>query len=130
MDFLTGLLNNAGPILYGCLAGCTFLSIFYIICGWKLYEKANQPGWASIVPFYRIIVYLKIIGKPLSWYILFLIPIVNVVYGIKAVNLLSKSFGKDQLWTLGLLFFGMVFYPLMAFNNDIKYVGPAGIKQG
>lgn len=26
--------------------------VLNIVAGWKIFEKAGQPGWASIVPFY------------------------------------------------------------------------------
>ena len=28
--------------------------LFSIICMWVMYNKANKPGWGSIVPFYNI----------------------------------------------------------------------------
>jgi len=41
------------------------------------------------------------------------------------VHLLSKSFGKDVGFTLGLLFLSIIFYPILGFG-DAKYIGPAG----
>ena len=38
---------------------------------------------------------------------------------------LAKSFGKDTVWGILLVFFGIVMLPIMAFSSDIKYVGPA-----
>jgi hypothetical protein len=43
---------------------------------------------------------------------------------------LSKSFGKDIGFTLGLLFLSIVFYPVLAFSRDIHYIGPAGRPAG
>src|ERR1700761_4491986 len=105
-----------------------FLAIFYlailvlmIASGWKIYEKAGQPGWAAIVPIYNIIVMLKIVGKPLWWLIMFIIPGVNIIFAIWMLNMLSKSFGKDEGYTIGLLLLGIVFYPLLAFG-DARYL--------
>lgn len=28
--------------------------VLNIVAGWKIFEKAGQPGWASIVPFYKM----------------------------------------------------------------------------
>lgn len=28
--------------------------VLNIVAGWKIFEKAGQPGWASIVPFYCV----------------------------------------------------------------------------
>ncbi len=105
--------------------------VLLIVCGWKIFEKAGKPGWASIVPIYSIIVMLEIVGKP-WWYIfMFLIPIYGwIVLPIMLTHDFSKSFGKDIGFTLGLLFLPMIFYPILAFSRDIHYIGPAGRPAG
>ena len=37
---------------------------------WRVFTKAGEPGWAVLVPFYNIIVLLKIIGRPWWWLVL------------------------------------------------------------
>ena len=101
------------------------ITIIVIVALWKIFEKAGKPGWASIIPIYNVIVLLEIIGKPLWWIILLLIPLVNIIFGIWAVNLLSKSFGKNEGFTIGLIFLPFIFYPILGFG-DAKYEGPAG----
>jgi uncharacterized membrane protein YhaH (DUF805 family) len=105
--------------------------VLMIVCGWKIFEKAGKPGWAAIVPIYSIIVMLEIIGKP-WWYIfMFLIPIYGqIILPIMLTHDFSKSFGKDIGFTLGLIFLPFIFYPMMAFSRDIRYIGPAGIPAG
>ncbi len=103
--------------------------IFLIIVPmWIIYTKAGQPGWAILIPIYNILVLLKIVGKPWWWLLLFLIPIVNYVFLIWTINLLSKSFGKNVGFTLGLLFLGPIFYPILGYGKA-QYVGPAGAKK-
>jgi hypothetical protein len=101
---------------------------FYIYTGWKLFEKAGQPGWAAIIPIYNAIVLLKMVGKPTWWVILFLIPGVNYVFIIWTYNMLSKSFGKEEGYTVGLVFLGFIFLPMLALG-DAKYIGPFGDPQ-
>ena len=100
--------------------------VLLIVSLWKIYSKANKPGWACLIPIYNIIVLLRIIGKPWWWIFLLLIPIVNIVFAIWMTNLLSKSFGKNEGFTIGLLFLPFVFYPLLGFG-EAKYNGPAGV---
>jgi hypothetical protein len=45
--------------------------------------------------------------------------------GIYTMHLLSKSFGKEAGFTVGLILLGFVFYPILAFG-DAEYQGPAG----
>ena len=99
--------------------------ILMIISMWKIFTKAGKPGWACIIPIYNIIVLLQIIGKPWWWLLLFCIPIVNIVFVIWMTNLLSKSFGKEVGFTLGLIFLSFIFYPILGLG-DSKYNGPAG----
>ena len=101
--------------------------VFMIAAMWKIFEKAGQPGWAAIVPIYNCYVLLKIVGKPGWWLLLFLIPIVNYVFIIWTYNMLSKSFGKEEGFTVGLVLLGIVFFPILGFG-DAKYLGPFGNK--
>lgn len=103
------------------------LLVILIIAMWKIFTKAGKPGWASIVPIYSAIVFLEIIGKPIWWIFLLLIPFVNIIFAIIAINNLSKSFGKDTVMTLLLIFLPFIGLPMLAFG-DARYVGPAGAK--
>ncbi|WP_205771936.1 DUF5684 domain-containing protein [Mucilaginibacter terrenus] len=103
--------------------------IISIVGMWKMYEKAGKPGWAAIIPIYNIIVLLEIIGKPLWWFLLLLVPCVNIIFAVWMINLLSKSFGQSEGFTIGLLLLPFVFYPLLGFGN-YRYVGPAGAGAG
>ena len=101
--------------------------VFMIVAMWKIYEKAGQEGWAAIIPIYNTYILLKIVGKPWWWLLLMLIPGVNLVLIIWTYNMLSKSFGKDEGFTVGLLLLGIVFFPILGFG-DAKYLGPFGDK--
>lgn len=99
--------------------------VINMIISWKIFVKAGQPGWASLIPIYNIFVLLQIIGKPWWWFFMFFIPSVNVVFVIWATNLFCKSFGKDFLWTIGMFFISFILLAVIAFG-DSKYLGPAG----
>jgi len=103
-----------------------FIFIIYAVSQWKIYEKAGQPGWAALIPIVNVYFLLKIIGKPTWWMLLlFFVPFVNFIIAIWMVNLLAKSFGRGIGCTIGLLLFGVIFYPILGFG-DAKYIGPAG----
>ena len=54
-----------------------------------------------------------------------LIPFVNIIFAIWMTNLLSKSFGQNEGFTVGLILLPIIFYPILAFGSA-KYGGPAG----
>lgn len=99
----------------------TFLfSVIQLTSMWRIFQKANQPGWAAFVPFYNIIIWLKIIAKPTWWLILLFIPGVNIVMSIIMTNSLAACFGRSTGFTFGLIFLGIFFFPILAFN-DYEY---------
>jgi Family of unknown function (DUF5684) len=106
------------------MRGILFLAIFVaIIAGlWRVFTKAGKPGWASIIPIYNLIVMLQIAGKPLWWFVLFLIPIVNLVAAILVGIAIAKKFGKSDAFGIGLGLLGFIFYPILGFG-DAQYQG-------
>ena len=109
-------------LFFGLLYFAFIIAI--IVANWKLYEKANQPGWAAIIPFYNLYILLKIVGKPTWWLILYFIPVVNLVFLIWTMNMLSKSFGKDEGMTVLFFIFGIGY--LILGLGDAQYQGPFG----
>jgi len=98
--------------------------VLMIVALWKVFEKAGKPGWAAIIPIYNTIILLEIVGRPVWWIVLLLIPCVGIVFAIIVMNDLSKSFGKGIGYTLGIIFLPFIFIPLLGFG-DARYSGPA-----
>lgn len=92
-----------------------------IISMWKVYEKANKPGWAAIVPIYNLIIMLEIAKKPTWWVAMYFVPFANIVFMIMTMNAVSKNFGKDEGFTVGLVLLGVIFWPILAFGSA-RYV--------
>lgn len=105
--------------------GLVFLaiSLILIISGWKIFTKAGKPGWASLIPIYNVIVLLEMIGKPVWWVILLMIPCIGQVVHIFVAIDLAKSFGKGMGFGLGLAFLPFIFGPVLGFGGD-RYLGP------
>ncbi len=92
------------------------IGVFMVVTMWILFNKAGQPGWAILIPIYNILVILKIAGKAWWWLFLLMIPIVNIVFMIMVYHGISKNFGKDAGFTIGLILLGIVFFPILAFG--------------
>lgn len=114
LDTATGA--AAGAVL---LLTLIYLAVVVLVIAsmWKVFTKAGKPGWAAIVPIYNTIVLLEIVGKPTWWIILLLIPFVNIIVLLIVINELSKSFGRGVGTTLGLIFLGFIFWPILAFGS-------------
>lgn len=116
-------MNNFIGFIFGLIY--VGIAVLMIVSMWKMFEKANKPGWAAIVPIYNMVILLEMIGKPWWWIILMLVPLVNIVVLIIVWNEVSKAFGQGGGFTLGLIFLPFIFIPMIAFNDEIKYVGPS-----
>lgn len=123
-------LDTSANSFAGIIADVIYLAIIVliIVADWVIFSKAGKPGWASIIPIYNTIVFLQIVGRPIWWFILLLIPFVNIVVGLIVINDLSKAFGHKFGFTLGLIFLSIIFLPILAFGGS-RYVGPRGVAQ-
>jgi len=114
--------NGLSPgLIFICLA----FGVFVVIAMWKVFEKAGQPGWAAIIPIYNWYIMTKIAGKPGWWVLMLLVPFVNIIVAIWLYNMISKSFGKDEGFTVGLVLLSFIFWAILGFGSA-KYLGPYG----
>ncbi len=122
-DLLLGLYSQFGD---GIFVIAIFFAFIGVVAQWRLYEKAGQPGIASIVPIWNFIVFLRIVGRPAKHLLLFLIPVYGQLYMIPKVYIeLCNSFGKRTLvdYILVIVFNG--FYILnLGLSYDTEYLGP------
>lgn len=122
MDLLSVTTTDTGP---GVVAWLLYAAVIAIVIAgmWRMFEKADQPGWASIIPIYNIYVLLKIAGRPGWWLLLFLVPLVNIFVAALFYQSLAESFGKGTGFAVGLFFLSFVFIPILGFG-DATYEGP------
>ena len=106
-------------MIFGLLIG-----LLMIVAMWKVFTKAEQPGWASIIPIYNLYVWCKIVGRPWWWILLMLIPLVNFIIAIILCIDMAKSFGKGAGFGIGLAFLGIIFLPILGFGSA-QYQGAA-----
>lgn len=123
-----GLIASIFGSTISCICGgAVFLIV--VIGLWKVFVKAGEPGWAAIIPIYNYYTVLKIVGRPWWWLLLMLIPFVNFVVSIIVAIDLAKSFGKDALYGIVLLWFFSVIGFLILGYGDAQYQGPAAIQK-
>lgn len=128
----TGLGAVLGAFLGIYLVIMLTIAILQIIALWKVFTKAGEKGWKSIIPIYNLVVLFKISGiSPWLIFVYFagFIPFIGwiaiIALSIYQANSLAKSFGKDIGYTIGLWLLPTIFYMILAFGKS-EYVGPAG----
>ena len=131
-SFLNGALS-------GYLASLSIVSliilVLMIIAWWKIFTKAGEAGWKSLIPIYNVYIFCRIIGINFWIYIVLIpvligilanfvpaiaavtalyAPVLSVIIGIK----LGQAFKKSILFILGLIFFAPIFELILAFGNS------------
>ena len=101
--------------------------ILFHIGLYGVFQKAGIPGWKALVPVYGGIEWLKIIGRKPVYWLLFLIPIVNLFVLVSVIVDTYQSFGKYSFWEH---FIGVVFAPLYMIylgfiDKSAQYLGPS-----
>ncbi|MGE5326353.1 MAG: DUF5684 domain-containing protein [Deltaproteobacteria bacterium] len=94
-------------------AGIAFLGAFmmvFLVIGLALYiyialaiqtiaKKTNtENAWLAWIPIINIILMLNIAKKPIWWIVLFLIPLVNIVFMILVWMAIAEARGKPNWW--------------------------------
>ena len=130
--------------------------VIQVIAGWRIFTKMGEPGWKSLIPVYRkYVVFDNCWEAKWFWVYLGLALATGVVgawaeggdAGILAASVsamvsvasflvsalyyhkLSRAFGHDIGFTIGLIFLNPIFLMILAFSQD-QYIGPDGIPQG
>ena len=61
----------AGAVVGGIIAFfaglAIMLAVLQLIAAWKVFEKAGEKGWKSLIPFYNIYILFRILGIK-EWY--------------------------------------------------------------
>ena len=146
--FLNGLGAMAALAAGAALIGA-IVFVIGLICRWKIFSKAGEKGWKSLIPFYSTYTEFKFTWSALQGILmlaaLLVARIISVVcdpetfiYGISSIlglyagvlaliqtHKLSLSFGHKFGFTLGLFFLNPIFMLILAFGKKSQYVGPA-----
>lgn len=143
----SGILAVLGGLVLGISIVGLIVYILLIVAMWKIFSKAGESGWKSLIPIYNIYIYYKIAGmKNYFWILVCGSIIVGIVQSIagKDANVsgilsgifgilsfvvsimhcykLSKSFGKGIGYTLGLIFLPNIFTLILGFGKA-EYIG-------
>ena len=106
----------------------SIVGLIILISMWKIFKKAGQKPWKSLIPIYNYIILYKISGMSpifLLSIILLFIPqtriigflIWNVIDATQK-SLLSRKFGKSIWFVVGIILFDFIFYPILALGKS------------
>ena len=147
-DIMTGLAIASG-ISALILIPAAIIGILTLIANWKIFVKAGEKGWKSLIPVYSTYVQFGFTWNRLQGILVLACLLVSriitgvcdsdsLMYGLAAIpaiyagvagliqiHKLSKSFGHGFGFTLGLIFLNPIFTMILGFGKNSQYVGPA-----
>lgn len=118
--------------------------ILSVIAYWKIFTKAGEPGWKSIIPIYSSYVQFRITWDVKFFWISILLGLAGAVLGyfgdvmdmigtlcmaaggllsIVGLYKLSKAYGHGIGFTIGLVLLNPIFLLILGFGSS-EYQGP------
>lgn len=122
--------------------------ILQIVANWRIFTKAGEAGWKSIIPVYGDYVSYKIAWQPSYFWLVFVLGIISsiasgmadpdgtnttillivsliriilaIISVIYSVKL-SRAFGHGIGFAIGLIFLQPIFMLILGFGNDPYY---------
>lgn len=92
--------------------------VLMLVSMWKIFEKLGEAGWKSLIPIYNVIVLLQLLKWDLWKIVLFIIPLVNIIFSFLLMKDLAARFGKGTGYAVGLFLLSFVFLPMLAFKEE------------
>jgi hypothetical protein len=117
--------SGGGGLL--AMLGAAFWLLFlgmYLVFSWLFYRIACNAGqkenaWWAFVPIVNIFLMLKAAGKPMWWFLLCLVPLVNIVILGMIWWKISEKCGQPGFWGILMMvpFINIVALLVLAFSS-------------
>ena len=136
-------------ILGGIYVGIAFIWwLLQIIANWRIFTKAGESGWKSIIPLYGDYVSYRIAWQTSYFWLIFILGIVAsgiegaanpngdnmmlmaivalirliiALIGIMYSVKLARAFGRGTGFAIGLIFLQPIFMLILGFGDDPYY---------
>ena len=92
-------------------------SLLIMVTTSNVFEKNGKKSSLSFIPIYNLLIMLDIVGMTRWFFILLLIPFVNVFVIMLILYRLSVIFRTNSFFALGLIFFPFIFLPILNFSS-------------
>lgn len=100
--------------------------VFQAIILFGIFKKAGVPAWKALIPYYHsYVLIVDVLKKPVWWFIVMLIPGLNMIVAFGALYEIIKCFGKFKLWQYILAIATAPLYLMyLGYAPNEKFYGP------
>lgn len=110
--------DNSGSTVGGAIGGVIGY-ILFVAAVWPLLKKAGQPAWVALIPVVAAFFIVRAAGLSAWWTLLYLVPIVNIVFAVIVALRLGRAFDHGALFSIFLLWlFPLVGYFIVSYSRD------------
>ena len=88
--------------------------VIYMISFYNLFKKEEIKQWYAFIPFYNFYLYFKLCSVP---FILFFIPIINIVTITLIPYKLAKRYGYNKLYRWSAVLLPFLYVPLICYSD-------------
>jgi len=104
---------TAGAMIFNLIISLAVSALMY----WKVFTKAGEAGWKSLVPLYNLFILFRISGYSGWMFLLLLVSIANIVIMFMQAIKLAEKFGKGAGFGVLMVFFPIIMYPILGFGS-------------
>ncbi|TPW76891.1 DUF5684 domain-containing protein [Schumannella sp. 10F1B-5-1] len=84
--------------------GTSFVAyVLMAVAMWPVYRKAGFAGWVGFIPIVNLYLLLKIVKFHGALVLLYLIPLVNLIFALIVALRLGRTFGQGGVFSVLLL---------------------------
>ena len=95
-----------------------------------MFQKTDRPGWHALIPIYNTYILCIITGVSPWWLALSIISglvaglvpilsilasVISIYFGVLLAVSIARSFGKEDIYAIGIYFLPFIFYMLNIF---------------
>lgn len=95
-------------------------SILLMFCSNNIFKKASKRADLSYLPVYNLLIVLDICQMNRLYFILLLLPVVNVLVIMLILYRLSIIFLTKKPFALGLILLPIIFLPILNYSKNLK----------
>lgn len=113
--------DSYSPILAALFIFGAAVLVFLLWLYYRLFEKAGQAGWKSLVPIYNVVIFLRLGGFSGWWILINFLPffgqLIFVIIMLIAAYNITLNFNKPAWYVVIYLFFPLVWLLLLVFDK-------------
>lgn len=95
-------------------------SVLIMFCGSNIFKKAGKKAELSYLPVYNLLIMLDVCQMFRLYFILLLLPIINVLVIMLMLYRLSIVFLTKKAFAFGLILMPVVFLPILNFSSNLR----------